>query len=142
MLERPTGPFMENREAYYAFWAELAKIAKRRYHALPEDKGIPVPGTANRNRRKYKNGAGVSANSRVLSHHYADEGEKGQAHRREIKRKERALWLSEWQDEERDEQTAYSVTAWYAGVFGQEDAESWYDYAEDYCETCQGPCEL
>lgn len=65
--------------------------------------GSPVPRTGKRNRRKYKNGAGVSANSRILSHHYADEGEKGQAHRREIRRRERILWRLEWEDEQHSE---------------------------------------
>ena len=67
------------------------------------EKGVPVPGIRSGGRRKYKNGAGVSANSRVLSHHYRDEGEKGKGHRREIKRKERALWLSEWHQEQQEE---------------------------------------
>lgn len=65
--------------------------------------GMPVAGTGKYKRRKYKNGAGVSAHSRVLSHHYADEGDKGTTVRRAIRRRERRMWLSEWEDEQRSE---------------------------------------
>lgn len=67
------------------------------------EKGVPVPGTYKRSRRKYVNGSGVSANSRILSHHYRDEGEKGQGHRREIRRKERVQWQREWEQEQQSE---------------------------------------
>lgn len=38
---------------------------------------------------------GVSASSRIVSHRYADEGEKGPSLRREIRRKERRFWTRE-----------------------------------------------
>jgi hypothetical protein len=134
MMERPTGSFLENREAYYAWWAELARIAKKRYHALPEDKGIPVPYTACRTRYKYVNGAGVSASSRVVSHRYADEGDKGKSLRREIKRVERAQWLSEWQ-EEQESQEVYDTAEWFAAwAFWWEDDAT---CGNPYCEVCE-----
>ncbi|UFD98000.1 hypothetical protein PQC18_gp62 [Streptomyces phage Pablito] len=61
----------------------------------------PVPGTgrkspaARRTKAKSKNGAGVSAGSRVLPHRYADEGEKGGWIRRLIRRREARLWKKE-----------------------------------------------
>ena len=143
---------------HYAYISEM-KVWDAFIESLPEtfsyvrpklrhatEKGIPVPRTGSYGRRKYKNGAGVSANSRVLSHHYRDEGERGQAHRREIKRKERAMWLSEWQREQ-EQEDAYSVADWFTYdpyewdyYYGENDYDP-YD-RDDYCETCNGPCEL
>lgn len=42
-----------------------------------------------------KTGRGVSANSRVLQHHYEDEGDKGQWVRRKVRRIEARLWRRE-----------------------------------------------
>ncbi len=61
-------------------------------------RGIPVPHTGVKSWRSKKSRAGkpngVSANSRIASF-YDDEGEKGPVVRRTIRRKEKALWLSE-----------------------------------------------
>ena len=94
--------------AYYRYlsemkvWTEFAEsVAKVRYVYTPPklthatEKGIPVPRLRKSGRRKFKNGSGVSANSRVLSHRYADEGEKGKGLRREIRRKEKLMWHAE-----------------------------------------------
>ena len=95
-------------------WAAYREFCrKRRFHALPEDKGIPVPHTGYSRRRKPVNGAGVSANSRV-THYFADEGEKGAYVRRIVRRKERALWLSEWQEEQSyDPYDVETVAQWF-----------------------------
>ncbi len=61
----------------------------------------PIPGTgrkspaARRTKAKSKNGSGVSASSRVLYHHYADEGEKGGWIRRLVRRREARIWKKE-----------------------------------------------
>lgn len=113
-MEQPKWPdhmqYAHNSEwlpAYYRYVSAM-KVWDAFVEALPYDygykrhrlthateKGVPVPRTGCYGRRKYVNGSGVSANSRVLSHRYRDEGEKGKILRREIKRKERALWRSE-----------------------------------------------
>lgn len=135
-----------------AFIAELPEtyVYKRPKlrHATQEEKGAPVARLRKSGRRKYTNGSGVSANSRVLSHHYAGEGDKGAEHRREIRRKERALWEYDASQEYYAEEDAYDAADWYAGkeadvflgetVFTFED-ESPYD---DWCDTCNGPCVL
>lgn len=113
--------------AYYRYLSQM-KVWNAFLEALPTEyawerpklkhatkKGVPVPRTASHGRRKYKNGAGVSANSRVLPHRYADEGDKGQQHRREIRRKERTLWESEAYAELSCADDAYSVSEWYFG---------------------------
>ncbi len=110
--------YTTNRDAYENVWNTWRTLRRKTFHALPEEKGKPVPGTGvRRSRGKWThNGAGVSANSRILSHHYADEGETGKAHRREIRRKERALWLSEWEREQMEEESAYdteTVAQWF-----------------------------
>lgn len=123
------------RTELHAYWSWLSK---RRFHALPEDKGIPVPHTGKWNRRKHANGSGVSASSRILSHRYADEGEKGTLIRREVRRKERAQWLSDWIDEGYDYEDAGNVSEW----FGSRDL-MWDWYEEDYgtyCDVCGGEC--
>jgi hypothetical protein len=95
------------REYSQARDAHWAWMRGRRFHALPEDKGIPVSHTGKRKRRKCTNGAGVSASSRVLSHYYADEGDKGRWVRKVVRNRERALWLSEWQDEQDNQGDPY-----------------------------------
>lgn len=72
-------------------------------------KGIPIPGTGCRNCRCYfcaqnsSRNSGVMGNSKILSHRYAGEGERGPVFRREIRRKENVMWrneaLSEMQEE-------------------------------------------
>lgn len=145
-----------------AEWAAYREFCrKRRFHALPEDKGIPVPHTGYQRKFKYANGSGVSANSRILSHRYADEGEKGRNIRREVRRKERAQWLSEWQREQNEDaeygyaRDAYSAGEWFDDnpymwdwYYGEDDydSEDYYprawDDLWDYCDHCGGPCEL
>lgn len=150
--------WMEYRESLYAYWDVLAK---RRFHALPEDKGTPVPGTGKSrwHSRKDSGKAGVIGSSRVLPHRYMDEGDKGKAHNRRIKRVERAQWLSEAMAELQEEYDAeeYDWTD-YAVLTDPYDYPSFDSYMEteelwetanynqlpydDYCETCSGPCEL
>lgn len=117
--------FPETVKGWEAWQAQCAEWAvyrewqrKRRFHALPEDKGIPVPHTGYGRTYKHKNGSGVSANSRILSHRYADEGEKGALIRREVRRKERAQWLMDaaWEMEGPD---ASTVAQWF------------YDHSDD-----------
>ncbi|WPH58154.1 hypothetical protein SEA_LUCKYSOCKE_203 [Streptomyces phage LuckySocke] len=151
----------KNRTEWYAYWEWMRN---RRFHALPEDKGIPVPGTGTRRYRKSRNGSGVSASSRVLSHYYADEGEKGRTVRKLVRNRERALWLSEWQEERNEDaeygyaRDVYSAGDWFSDdpymwdwYYGEDDYDredfypvDWRDLWEyaDYCETCNGPCEL
>lgn len=56
--------------------------------------GIPVPHTG-RKRYHRTTQAGVSASSHVVSHRYADEGEKGRLMRRLVRRRETRLWKRE-----------------------------------------------
>jgi hypothetical protein len=86
---------------YYALTVSRSMSrAIAREHA-ESSRGIPIPGTGRRTCRcghcsqNSNSNCGVIANSRVLPHRYADEGEKGPLLRREIRRKERALWLAE-----------------------------------------------
>lgn len=48
--------------------------------------------------RKWRS-LGVIANSRIIPHRYADEGDKGRLFRRMIRRREERLWLKEWKHE-------------------------------------------
>jgi hypothetical protein len=106
-----TGSYWDNYPEWVAYWEW---IRNRRFHARQEDKGIPVPHTGYSRRRKPVNGAGVSASSRVLSHHYADEGDKGRWVRKLVRNRERALWLSEWQEEQSyDPYDAETVAQWF-----------------------------
>jgi len=108
------------------------------------EKGVPVSRLRSGGRRKYKNGAGVSANSRVLSHHYRDEGERGKTLRREIKRKERVLWLREWEREQQEEaEYGYAVEDYdWTDYDALTDPYDFYDVEEYECPVCMGPCEL
>lgn len=56
--------------------------------------GIPVKGTGRKHYRRTTQG-GVSASSHVVSHRYADEGEKGRLMRRLVRRREERLWKRE-----------------------------------------------
>jgi len=58
------------------------------------DMSTPVPftGRSHIHRRRSK---GVSANSRVLPHRYASEGDKGRRYRRLIRRVEKRFWRRE-----------------------------------------------
>jgi hypothetical protein len=59
----------------------------------------PVPGVRRfRWHRRSGRNSGVSANSRVASHRYMDEGDKGPAFRRLIRRRETRLWRAELED--------------------------------------------
>lgn len=155
-MEKPTFPksseYMHNSEwyaAYYRYVSEM-KVWDAFVETMPPahqyerpklvhatEKGIPVPGVHKYNRRKYKNGAGVSANSRVLSHHYRDEGETGRSHRREIKRKEEAVWRCEALTELGDDREAWDARTWFEG-------SEWWEYEENYdALTCGDPdCEI
>ena len=42
---------------------------------------------------------GVIANSRIVPHRYADEGDKGKVYRRFIRRREERAWLKEWKND-------------------------------------------
>lgn len=77
------------------FDASYSRLVAREY--ARSEKGIPVPGTGNYHGHSGKNSGktGVIANSHVVSHRYADEGEKGPCLRREIKRKERIMVKAE-----------------------------------------------
>lgn len=76
--------------------------ARQKRGELP--KGVPVPGL--RGRRRCRCGScstnragkpsGVSANERLLSHHYADEGDRGVLFRRQLRRLSNELWRREW----------------------------------------------
>lgn len=115
----------EWRPAYYRYVSAM-KLWDAFVKTLPDDyrygraklthateKGVPIPRLRGGKRRKYKNGAGVSANSRILPHRYADEGDKGQSHRREIRRKERVQWQREWRaEQEETEKYGYHVDAY------------------------------
>lgn len=106
--------YRNDRDAYENVWRVWRNLRRKNFHALPEDKGIPVPGTGTRRYRKHRNGSGVSASSRVLSHYYADEGEKGSYVRKLVRNRERALWLSEWQEEQSyDEYDTETVAQWF-----------------------------
>lgn len=86
-----------------------------RFHAWDDaaNRGVPVPGTGVRHYRKSVNGAGVSANSRILPHRYADEGEKGKAHRKQIRHAEEMMWRADWVDEGYDVEEASTVAQWF-----------------------------
>lgn len=53
-----------------------------------------VPGTGRKRYHRTTQG-GVSASSKVVSHRYADEGEKGRSMRRLVRRREERLWKRE-----------------------------------------------
>lgn len=133
--------YISDMKKWEAFIKELPAtyVYKRPKLVHATEKGIPVSGLRDGKRRKYVNGAGVSANSRILPHRYADEGDKGNGHRREIRRKERAQWLSEWQQEQR-ETDAYDVAEWW----DNSPVVEWDDWDTDEyeCPYCMGPCEL
>lgn len=112
----------ENRTAWYEYWAWNAK---RRFHARPEDKGIPVPGTGRWRWHSSKNSGktGVIGSSRMLPHRYMDEGDKGKGHNRHIKRLERALWQREWLDEGYDVEDAVTVAQWFYDMSDDTDSD-------------------
>lgn len=156
--------YRTDRDAYENVWRVWRSLRRKNFHALPEDKGIPVPHTGTRRYRKHVNGSGVSASSRVLSHYYADEGEKGRYVRKLVRSRERAMWLDEWQREQNEDaeygyaRDVYSAGDWFSDdpymwdwYYGENDYDredfypvAWdelWEYA-DYCETCNGPCVL
>lgn len=55
----------------------------------------PIPGTGRRRFKWCSRSTGVSANSRIMPHRYADEGDKGRTFRRLIRRRETRLWRRE-----------------------------------------------
>lgn len=115
--------------------AHWAWMRGRRFHAHPEDKGIPVEGTGvRRHRRSWThNGTSVSSGSHVLSHYYADEGDKGRWVRKLVRRRERAMWLSEWQTEQNeDAYQGYAVDAYDAGEWFSSQSLMWDWYEDDY----------
>lgn len=60
--------------------------------------GSPVPHTG-RQRWHQRRSRGVSANSRIVSHRYADEGDKGKWFRRLVRRREERLWIKEFRQD-------------------------------------------
>lgn len=125
------GHYTEWLPAYYTYLSEL-KVWEAFIEDLPTDvkwkrsrfthateKGVPVPHTGKRRWHSGKNGSGgsgVIGNSRVLPHRYMDDGDKGAAHNRHIKRLERVQWLSEWQSEQREQEDAIdaeTVAQWF-----------------------------
>jgi hypothetical protein len=108
------------------------------------EKGIPVPRTGARRWHSGKSSGktGVIGSSRMLPHRYMDEGDKGAIHNRHIKRVERAQWLSEWQEDSNSEE-AYDTAEWFESVYVWWEVDD-YDESpyDDWCETCNGPCEL
>jgi hypothetical protein len=74
------------------------------WNGSPVPPGFPVPRTGGRGKWKLNPAragkpSGVVGNSRTLAHHYIDEGCKGSAHNRSIRRRERVQWLSEVAEE-------------------------------------------
>ncbi|APC46284.1 hypothetical protein HWB05_gp022 [Streptomyces phage BRock] len=114
-----------------AEWAEYRQwVAKRRFHARPEEKGIPVAHTGKTLRRKSVNGHGVSAGSRVLSHWYRDETweSKGQT-RRAVRRIETRMWVGEWTEELTHDTDGSDAREWFATQSTTErlDRNYWYE---------------
>ena len=66
--------YISDMKKWEAFIKELPAtyVYKRPKLVHATEKGIPVSGLRDGKRRKYVNGAGVSANSRILPHRYAD----------------------------------------------------------------------
>lgn len=128
----------ENRAAWYEYWAWNAK---RRFHALPEEKGIPVPGTSAKRWHSGKNSGktGVIGSSRMLPHRYMDEGDKGKGHNRHIKRLERALWQREWLDEGYDYEDASSASEWFAHLDALDTLAEYEERERDWWERETDP---
>lgn len=126
-----------------AWWRYVASL---RYTTLPEYKGIPVPDTGKRNRRKHKNGPGVSAHSRVLSRRFADEGKKGKHVRRSVRQRERELWVADWLAEQNGDTEDHNMEIPEEDTNPDEDLPDYVHISSDdlygYCEYCGGPCEL
>lgn len=176
-MQRPEFPeslryshYSEYYQAYYRYVSEMklwdafiARMPKVESYKRPKlrhatEKGIPVAGLRDGARRKYVNGSGVSANSRILPHRYADEGEKGKGHRREIRRKEETLWRAEavqemeeyqdyeggWSLYEYDACDEYDWTDYDRLTDPREYSWDGYEWDEDEyeCNYCMGPCEL
>lgn len=125
-----TGSYWDNYSEWVAYWEW---IRNRRFHARQEDKGIPVPHTGVRRYRKSVNGSGVSASSRVLSHYYANEGEKGSYVRKLVRSRERQMWRDEWLTEQNeDAYYGYAVDTYSAGEWFSDDPYEWdWYYGED-----------
>lgn len=120
--------------SFYDQW-KLDRIRNTR-HATSEERGFPVPRTGNYGMRKSRNGHGVSAGSRVLSHWYRDETweSKGQT-RRMVRRIETRMWQGEWV-EEQNQGDAFTVSDWFYTEGNQWD--DWY-YYENYDPTVDAP---
>lgn len=126
-------------DAYENVWRVWRSLRRKTFHALPEEKGTPVPGTGGKRWRKWSaNNGGVSAGSHVISHHYASEGDKGRTVRKLVRSRERALWLDEWQQEQnQDAEYGYARDVYSAGDWFSDDpyAYDWYYGEDDYDET-------
>lgn len=85
-------------------------------------KGVPVPFTGGKSWRKPLNGAGVSANSRIVSR-YADEGEKGKDVRRTVRRMEERMWRMDWVDEGYNIEEASTVAQWFYDMSDDTDSD-------------------
>ena len=78
--------------------------ARRGNAELP--KGVPVAGLRGHYRhggwrgRRAGKPSGVSANERLLSHRYMDEGDNGPKHRKMIRRVSERFWRKDWSREQ------------------------------------------
>ncbi|MET8691761.1 hypothetical protein ABZV65_04350 [Streptomyces bauhiniae] len=56
---------------------------------------LPIPGTGGKRGRYSTRSRGVSGSSRIIPHRYPDEGDRGPNFRRQIRKREDALWRKE-----------------------------------------------
>lgn len=110
-------------------------------------KGVPIPGVSFQRRYKHTNGSGVSASSRVLSHYYVDEGDKGRWVRKVVRTRERQMWRDEWLREQfESDEFDYDVNEWFESeplMWDWYDDDDWYRFMDNVeCDFCNGPCTL
>lgn len=111
--------------AYSPFIVRNSEVLRNRNESVRnacEGKGVPVPFTGGKSWRKPLNGAGVSANSRIVSR-YADEGEKGKDVRRTVRRMEERMWRMDWVDEGYDIEDASTVAQWFYDMSDDTDSD-------------------
>lgn len=132
--------------SFYTDGSYLRMIAE---NSANREKGVPVPHTGKRKRRKWENGSGVSASSHVLSHYYADEGDKGRWVRKVVRNRERQMWRDEWLAEQFEtdaygyEVDDYDVKEWFDSEpllwDWYDDDEYWVDMGcgDPHCPYCE-----